>query len=959
MSDNDRPRRGFPALLAAAGIVALVSLALSAFFFDRRLIVFQKILPEKVTVYSSAANLGALWGYFFALLPVIVLAVLAAGVRLAGRTGRRLSESLFRQAATLTPLLFLPFGRFLSGKYIRTVVDIPLYPLLVAGTLAAAACLNAGLHFGFRPLASIKAWFFAGPEARVERRKTALLLAFLSLFFMHFISRGPFFHRFTSLMVFTGDEPKYLRMTHSLATDGDLDVTDDFVGDEVEVQWRLQRAQAAGERSIGHFSVVGRDGGIYHFHMPGISFLMLPGYLLDLAVFPRDVPNTQAIMFLPAGMPFTRGMFFLLALGLFFLAARLFGWMFGSRLMTALLLAVLIFATKVPEFLFQVYPESAAIFFLLLGLNAALFPFRRTGWNAALLVLSVGFLPWLHQRFIPLSLCLYGMYVFREAFERRRWKSALAVSLALVAAGAAYLYYFYNVTGSPLPWSMYSLWGTSYTRAAILPSGFFGYLFDTGSGLLSLTPVFFFTLAGIYWGLKIDRRRAAMLLLLILPYFALISITPWHGLAWETTRMSLVLYPVFLALAGYAFRALGLRPSWPLAAFYAACLGFVLVNKTERVWEISLGNVLILPHQVGYIIQCFFALTGLYLALWGLDRLAGKKERGLIRPDGLRRAAGTFLRGFGAIFRTAAARRTCLGLTIALPAAYLLVFLNNWDDRKMAMSYFEVLGRIGRSEDIALHPRGHPDAARRKGAPRFVDIFKWTVPLELLPGRGKTAVRLGPGCLADRCPPGCYKADLELFDAPPELSLLSLDFLGETREMPVHPRPGQTIVSTIYLVFEGLTVTQEFAVRHEGRILKPVKGRLTLYPVPCLVFDGRLMIRLSEDLYPEHVRAEGPHSYLSFVANSRRDNAVFTLRLSSSGGSKSPEESRARASETYAVRLRNRQRHRVDVRLERRFFSGEGDGILVAVEDAGGGRLAARSAWLPVRRGAWFVPLKP
>ncbi|MBM3296392.1 MAG: hypothetical protein FJY83_02210, partial [Candidatus Aminicenantes bacterium] len=665
-----------------------------------------------------------------------------------------------RQAMTLAPLLFLVFGRFLYGKHLKFIFYLPLYHLLSAAVLVAVLWMNASLHFRFRPGGFFRRSGPERPHRLPDGKKAALLLSPLILLFVHFLTLSPFFHRFSSLMVFTGDEPKYLRMVHSLASDGDLDLTDDFIGDEVYVQWLKDKTAAARERAIGHFSVLGRDGGIYHFHMPGISFLMLPGYLLDLAVFHRDIPNTQALMFLPAKLVFTRLVFFVLALGLFILAARLYRRMFRSTAIAALLLLALLLATKVPEFLFQVYPESAAIFFLLLGLNAVFCPFRRTGGNALALILAVGCLPWLHQRFFPLAAGLLGLFLYRELFEHRRWKGALVVSLVLAAFGLGYLYYFYAITGNPLPWSMYSLWGSTYTRAAILPSGFFGYLFDTGSGLLSLTPVFFFTLTGIFWGVRLDRRRTVMLLALALPYFLLISITPWHGLPWETTRMSLVLYPVFLVFAGQTLRALAAHTSWAHLVFYAAGLGFVLLNRVHRLWSISLGNVLILPHQVGYIIQCALVLAGFYLVLAGLG-LWTKKKLAVPSWTGFRAFFHAAGRKIGAIFRAPALRKTLAGLAVGIPAAYMPVFLSNWSDKSMALSYFGALGKLSAAETTALHPRGHPSSFLRKGDGKFPDIFRWEVPFELRPESRKTVIRFGPKFFADLCPAGCYKVDLE------------------------------------------------------------------------------------------------------------------------------------------------------------------------------------------------------
>jgi hypothetical protein len=943
-------------VVAAGVLLLLVCYSLGIFLFDHQLIVFKKIEPGKITVYTNAFSLWPCLSYALFFLCSLAIISLVAGWRWARKKGRSLGEGFSRQVWTLAPLLVLAFGRFAYGKFLKYIVFIPLYPLLVVVVLAAVLHLNAALHLGFRLGNFFRQHVFPVASSRGEKSKTIGLVVLIGLVLVHILTISPFYQRYSSLMIFLGDEPKYLRMAYSLANEGNLDLTDDFVGDDVEVYWLLQKAKESGQRAIGHFSVVGRDGGIYHLHMPGLSFLLLPSFLLDLAVFQRDIPNTQALMFLPAKMIFTRTWILLLALAFYFLLARFFHKMFRSRLITALLLLALIFLTQIPEFMFQVYPELAAALFLLLGLNALFFPFRPKWLNALSLIAGIGFLPWLHQRFIPLAASLYALFLFQNIVLSRNWKRVLTVSLALAVIGLGYAYYFYAITGSPWPWSMYSLWGTSYTRMAIFPSGFFGYIFDTGSGLLSLFPVFLFALIGMFWGIKLERRRAWMLLAVTLPYYCLISITPWHGSPWEATRMSLVLFPLFLVFVGYALCALARRTSWAFILFYMGCLVFIILNRTHRFWEISLGNVLILPHQVGFIIQCFFVLVLFFVILQALDIWTEKKLGPLPVSKICRFLQDKFTRLRRAAFWPVLGR--CLaGLGIAFTLVYGLIFVKNWDDRALTQSYFSGIAKVSRSAQVALHRPGYPSTARRKTDKKFIDIFEWTVPFELRLGEQRKSIRLGPAFFFDRCPPGCYKVDLEFYDLPPEFSLLSLDFMRETREMAVRPEPGKTIVSTIYLVFQDMPISPEFVMRYEARLTRAVKGRMVFFPIPSLVFDKRLMVRLSEGLYPNCIRPSGTHTYLGFVANARKDNSTFRFQLSlvESGA----EEGGATEIPlgTYPVKFWNRGRHKFDIRLDQpgRAWPEQGT-VIFSISDARGRLMGCRSVWLPLGRGAWLIP---
>jgi hypothetical protein len=946
----------FLLMMASLLLILLVSYSLGIFLFDHQLIVFKKIQPDKITVYANASSLTPCLRSSLLIFCGLALTSLAAGGRWAGKKGRGLAAGFLRQAWTLAPLLALAFGRFFYGRFLKYIVYIPLYPLLVIGVVTAVLYLNATLHFEFRLRSFFNRHVLAKGGRQEEKRKTVVLVVVLASLLMHLLTLSPMYQRYSSLMIFLGDEPKYLRMVYSLASDGDLDLTDDFVGDDVEVLWLLQKARDSGEKAIGHFSIVGRDGGIYHIHMPGLSFLLLPSFLLDLSVFSREVPNTQALMFLPAKMIFTRAWTLLLSLFFYFLLARFFYRLFRSRLILAILLLAFIFATQVPDFMFQVYPETAACLFLLLGLNALFFPFPRKWMNAVALVAAIGYLPWLHQRFIPLAVSLYALFLFQEIILNRNWKKILFISLALAAIGLSYAYYFYATTGNPLPWSMYSLWGTSYTRAAILPSGFFGYIFDTGSGLLALFPVFLFALTGMYWGINLDRRRAWMLLALVLPYFCLISITPWHGSVWETTRMSLILFPLFLVFVGYTLRALASKTSWAHAVFYSACLIFILLNRAHHFWKISLGNVLILPHQVGYIIQCAFILVFFYSILWALD-LWTQKRLGPLPALRIGRFFHEKFQRLGRFLFRPALGKALIGLGLAAHGVFVMAYLNNWQDKALAQSYFTGIAKVERSPRIQLHRSGYSSTALAGTDKRFIDIFKWDVPFQLMPGQQRKSIRLGPGLMFDTCPPGCYKVDLELYDLPPDFTLMSLDFMRETREMKVSPGPGKAIVSTIYLVFEDMLISPEFVMRYEAALDRPVKGRMIFFPIPSLVFDKRLMIRLSEGLYPNCLQTAGPHIYLGFVANARKDNSTYRFHLSLQEGPPGGGDAELVPLGTYPLKFRNRSRHRFYIRLDHpgRAWPEEGTLVLSAT-DADGRPMGCRSVWLPFRKGAWLIP---
>lgn len=937
-------------------LALLIGCSLGIFLFDNRLILFNTLQPDTITVYTNTSNLVPWLVYSCFSFLGIALAILFLGILWARKKGRSIFEGLNRQALALSPLLALAFGRFLYLKFIKYIFFIPLHPFLIILAGAIVAYLNAVLHFDINI-------FSRGIQPGVQRitkyrhkyMTTALLLLLASLL-AHWLTLSPFYNRFTDQKIFLGDEPKYLRMAYSLASDWDLNLTDDFVGDEKEVKELLHKAHENGMRRIGDLSIIGRDKGIYHLHMPGTSFLILPGFLADLKTFDRVIPNAQALQFLPYQLNYTRVLLFILAMGIFFFAARLFDRLFQSRVILTVLLLTLIFASPLPRYMLQIYPEVPAAFFTLLALNALLFPFKRKWLNSVSFIIGIGFLPWLHQRFIPLVAGLFAIFLYQEIIQERNWKKALFITLACGVVSLPYFYYFYAITGNPLPTSMYSLWGTSYTRPAMFPSGFFGYLFDTSTGMIFLFPWVILALAGIYWGLKLDRKRILRLLALFLPYFCLISMTPWHGIVEETRRIAAVLFPLFLIFLGYAIRAFIRRPSYRHLFFYLACLVVIFLNKEYHFWEIRLGNVLILPFQAPQIIQCFFVLAFFYLAIFGLDKWK-EKETFLFPVQKISSSLRRLSSRMKAVLSSKVLVTSFCVLGIFIHCSYVLVFINNWNDQALAMSVFASLDKVNRSPGVLLHRKGEPSTALQKKDKDFIDIFKRVKSFELLPGEKEKSIPLGNPLFYEMLSIGCYRADLEVKGLPPDFKILMLDFMREVRKIQFTPVSDKDIASTVYLVLKNTCISPEMRILSDTPFTKRVKGTLTFYPVPSLVFGKTLMARLVEGLYPDCIQEVGPNSYvLSFFANSGKDNQTFKFQLYFLEHSNEVAGKNELLLTSYSKEFFDRGRYRVDIAFELpQGISRHKYYIALKVSDGRDRLLKGQSIWLKTAEKYWII----
>jgi hypothetical protein len=261
---------------------------------------------------------------------------------------------------------------------------------------------------------------------------------------------------------------------------------------------RMLEALAHGPRAVGagairatritRQTVRGKEGGVFHVLAPGPSLVLAPALRADRALNLRHgtpgrlgvsvlVWNALAAMLVAA----------------VFLLARDGG---ASRGVAA---AVAAGAALLPPLLFysyQFYPEMPGALALAIALRAILLRPWTGAWPAAWLGLLLAFLPWLHQKFLPVWLLLVAMAVVRavDALVSLRTLLALLVPQAL----SAYLIALVNfaVTGSVRPDALYLAWGPAGVTSARLGQGLFGLLLDARYGLLPYVPVYLLALAG-------------------------------------------------------------------------------------------------------------------------------------------------------------------------------------------------------------------------------------------------------------------------------------------------------------------------------------------------------------------------------------------------------------------------------------------------------------------------------
>ena len=375
-----------------------------------------------------------------------------------------------------------------------------------------------------------------GPIARVVHGRELLLAAaalFLLLTLAYTFSIGIRATRGASI---TGDEPFYLLTTQSLIADRDLDLRNQYAA-------RSYRSFFDHPDELWRQSVPTPDGRLLSPHNPGLSVLVVPGFLLG-------------------GLVGVQVQLLLIAAGAMALAFVLADRLIGRRAVCwAVALGVGLTATA---FIYstEVYPEFPAALALVLALLIATTRDRPSWTHALCLVAALSAMCWLGVKYAPLALLLSGYFLLRADRAGR---------IALLAAGAVsaalFVWFHLRVFGGLTPYGVnvvYPNWDT----VRIL------------EGHVGLEERFY-----RLWGLFIDRRfglgRWAPLLLAVVPGLVL--------LAWRTAAHHLVLGLMLTQLLIATFVATTMMGWWfpgrtMLTVLPLSVLPLAMIAARAPVW---------------------------------------------------------------------------------------------------------------------------------------------------------------------------------------------------------------------------------------------------------------------------------------------------------------------------------------------------------------------------------------
>jgi hypothetical protein len=496
-----------------------------------------------------------------ALIFVLLVALWTLYARAATRLfARNFSDVLELDFLTYLPLLLLSLTPLTLRHYIGSAdlrARLQLFALAIA---AAVIYLKAAQvkRWGETGSRFYESWGQKFNALSLKKRTVVLFLGSLLVFSagaLVLVAEGD---------RFSGDEPHYLLICHSLLKDGDFDLENNY-------RQRDYAGFMMFEGKIDAHVVPGaKPGSRYSFHSPGVAFLILPFYALGLLV-----KGPALVFLLRFGLSLWGALFSIQV----YLYARS-QWQKDSLALKLWLLSS--FTAPVFFYSFHVYPEIVVAFlslavFRILGASPGV-----TSKKAAVCGFFLGSFFWFHALkylalFIPLF--LYGLWVLaKRQPSRRPLVTYLAVTAAVLLLYLQFQKAHYG-TYSPatLSWaSQMTDTGEKFVRFArtllfeISPrdrwATLTGYFIDQRDGLFFYAPIYVFALFGAVEMLRRKKKDFLLLLGLAAPY-VLVS-------AFLTQR------------TGYAPPA---RPLVAVVWWLIIWLGHFLVHNRKTVWSYLFG----------------------------------------------------------------------------------------------------------------------------------------------------------------------------------------------------------------------------------------------------------------------------------------------------------------------------------------------------------------------------------
>lgn len=296
-----------------------------------------------------------------------------------------------------------------------------------------------------------------GFHLRVKKSPVIWLMAFV-LFSL------AAFHLYRQGIYLSGDEPHYLMISQSLVEDGDFDLKNQ-VEEKTYFNYLPVEIPVHGGEIQGKYR---------SFHLPGVSFLMVPFYLL-FNLLGGAVP---AALFFRLVAALINAFF---ALALFKVLKICFP---QKEISPFWLLFLLIFPLSFHAV--HLYPELPAATLLMAGF---IFAFAENK-HYFLSGLCLALVPWFHIKYAP-GLALLAIIILVDVVKNKRLAQVFVFLLAPLLSLGLLILYTHILYGSFNPAQILPREGYFSVPLAARIRTLFAYFFDQRDGLLFYTPLLF------------------------------------------------------------------------------------------------------------------------------------------------------------------------------------------------------------------------------------------------------------------------------------------------------------------------------------------------------------------------------------------------------------------------------------------------------------------------------------
>lgn len=628
-------RAGAPAALAAAGLAVYGRFASEIPGFT----VFAHAFRPRVPALLAAAAVTGLTLFAFQVLYARVVSRLAAAPFV---------EVLRRDAWTLLPLTVTALAPVTLTRYIGAA-DIAIRSrLLIGAAVALVVYLKAVMFWGWRRRASGARAPLLPAISRLSARKK---LGFL------FLASLVAFNLGAAIMLgegvgFSGDEPHYLLMTHSLLHDGDLDLANNYRDKDYN-------GYMAKTVTIPQLHVVGgrKPGSTYSFHSPGTAFVMVPFYAAGSVL-----GKTGLILVVKFGMSLFGALFVLQV----FLYAR-DAW--KDERLAFTLWAIVTLATPVYFYAVHVYPELIVGAFAFLVYRLFRAPDRLTVKRLLLCGFLVSTFIWFHALkyiFLAGPLAVYGLWVlWRKRSKARDFALFLIFPVTVTAAYFVFqkaLYGTYSL--SAVSWKGTLGAGETLAYAKELLTGIpfrfrwetlAGYFFDQKDGLFFYAPIYLFAVLGLVEMARRKSRDLGELLFIAAPYVLVSAfLTQRTGYAPQARPLVAVIWAMVIGIGWFLTdnRKRAFSGAFALAAAVSVGMTKLLVrNPLSLYQETTMGTA-----ETGG--RIFYVLSNLHLRLTEWLPAYAKSREGPWPPNFIWLGLFALFVGLYALGRRESANRT-------------------------------------------------------------------------------------------------------------------------------------------------------------------------------------------------------------------------------------------------------------------------------------------------------------